>query len=94
MTLIFKIFDLIRYQRHCHQRSESKRLIFLQNLCAVRHYHLAAINQGISAGLRSGPILGFPVVDVKVWLHWLEIGRGTSETMVSAATAQCLHQVR
>ncbi|XP_027208842.2 ribosome-releasing factor 2, mitochondrial isoform X1 [Penaeus vannamei] len=64
-----------------------------ENLCAVRHYHLAAINQGISAGLRSGPILGFPVVDVKVWLHWLEIGRGTSETMVSAAAAQCLHQL-
>ncbi|KAK8383669.1 hypothetical protein O3P69_015843 [Scylla paramamosain] len=64
-----------------------------ENLQSLRRYHLSAINRGVSSGLRSGPVLGCPVVDVKVGLHWFEVRPGTSETMVAAAAAQCLQQV-
>lgn len=34
------------------------------------------------------------MVDVQVTLHWLEVGRGTSDSVVSAAVVQCLRKVR
>lgn len=33
------------------------------------------------------------MVDVQVTLHWLEVGRGTSDSVVSAAVVQCLRKV-
>ncbi|KAK7074553.1 G elongation factor, mitochondrial 2 [Halocaridina rubra] len=65
----------------------------IENLNAIRKYQLAAVNRGITSALTSGPILGFQVVDVKIFLHWLEVGRRTSETMIAAAAAQCIHQL-
>nr|XP_045609336.1 ribosome-releasing factor 2, mitochondrial-like [Procambarus clarkii] len=65
----------------------------LENLHAINRHHVSALNRGVGSALTSGPILGFPVVDVKVALHWLEVGRGTSETIVAAAAAQCVHQL-
>lgn len=65
----------------------------LENLNAIRRYHMAAVNRGVHSALSSGPVLGFPVMDLKVSLHWLEVGHKTSETMVAAAASQCVHQV-
>lgn len=64
-----------------------------ENLGALRRHHLAAINRGVGSALKSGPVLGCPVVDVRVGLQWCQVGPGTSETMVAAAAAQCLQQV-
>ncbi|KAG7163884.1 Ribosome-releasing factor 2-like 2 [Homarus americanus] len=64
-----------------------------ENLHAIRRHHMSALNRGVSSALTNGPILGFPVVDLKVALHWLDIGRGTSETIIAAAAAQCIHQI-
>ncbi|KAG0725484.1 Ribosome-releasing factor 2, mitochondrial [Chionoecetes opilio] len=64
-----------------------------ENLRALRRYHLSAINRGVSAALRSGPVLSCPVVDLRVGLHWFMVRPGTSETMVAAAAAQCLQKV-
>ncbi|KPJ17034.1 Ribosome-releasing factor 2, mitochondrial [Papilio machaon] len=33
------------------------------------------------------------LVDVQVTLHWLELGRGTSDSVVGAAVVQCLRKV-
>ncbi|KAK8747294.1 hypothetical protein OTU49_016731 [Cherax quadricarinatus] len=81
----------------CNYRFSSLELAFskdnLENLHAIRHHHMSALNRGVSSALTSGPILGFPVVDIKVALNWLEVGRGTSETIVAAAAAQCIHQL-
>lgn len=64
-----------------------------QNLQSLRRHHLSAINRGVGSALKSGPVLGCPVVDVRVGLQWCQVGPGTSETMVAAAAAQCLQQV-
>ncbi|XP_068241002.1 ribosome-releasing factor 2, mitochondrial [Palaemon carinicauda] len=64
-----------------------------ENLDSVKRHIMKAVNHGVNSALSSGPVLGFPVVDIKVCLHWLEIGHKTSETMVSAAAAQCVHQL-
>ncbi|XP_066963770.1 ribosome-releasing factor 2, mitochondrial [Macrobrachium rosenbergii] len=64
-----------------------------ENLGSIRRHIMNAVNQGVSSALNSGPVLGFPVVDVKVSLHWLETGHKTSETIVAATAAQCVHQL-
>jgi hypothetical protein len=33
------------------------------------------------------------LVDVQVKLHWLEVGRGTSDSVLTATVAQCLRKV-
>ena len=65
----------------------------LQNLDSIRRYMLAAVNRGVNSALTCGPVLGFPVIDVMVSLHWLEVGRRTSETMIAAAASQCVNEV-
>ncbi|XP_071540183.1 ribosome-releasing factor 2, mitochondrial isoform X1 [Panulirus ornatus] len=64
-----------------------------ENLHAIHRKHMTALNHGVSSALTSGPVLGFPVVNIQVALHWCDVGRGTSETMVFAAAAQCVHQL-
>jgi len=45
------------------------------------------IENGIKTGLESGPLLGYPVVDCCVTINRLQIGRGTSNPMLSAGAA-------
>ncbi|XP_045502415.1 ribosome-releasing factor 2, mitochondrial [Colias croceus] len=52
-----------------------------------------AILRGVQSAVLHGPKLGCPVVDVQATLHWLEVGKGTSDTTVTAATVQCLRKV-
>jgi len=52
-----------------------------------------AIKNGMEAALLHGVKLSCPVIDVGVKLHWLEVARGTSDTMISAATTQCIRKV-
>ncbi|XP_067143892.1 ribosome-releasing factor 2, mitochondrial [Centruroides vittatus] len=56
----------------------------------IRLDYLKAVENGVVSALNHGPVLGFPVFDVKVELHWLEVGRGTSLPMISAAASQCV----
>ncbi|XP_015513213.1 ribosome-releasing factor 2, mitochondrial [Neodiprion pinetum] len=54
---------------------------------------LQLAKKGVNAALNNGPKLGCPVINVGVTLHWLEIGKGTSTTMISATITQCLHKL-
>ncbi|CAH0728658.1 unnamed protein product, partial [Brenthis ino] len=63
------------------------------NLAHVHPRYLAAIQQGVAAALLHGPKLGCPLVDVQVTLHWFEVGRGTSDSVVAATVSQCLRKV-
>ncbi|XP_048486209.1 ribosome-releasing factor 2, mitochondrial isoform X1 [Plutella xylostella] len=63
------------------------------NLAHVWTRHMTAVKQGVSTALLHGPKLGCKMVDVQVTLHWLEVGRGTSDSVVSAAVVQCLRKV-
>ncbi|XP_073950111.1 ribosome-releasing factor 2, mitochondrial-like isoform X2 [Choristoneura fumiferana] len=63
------------------------------NLSHLHPRNLAAIRQGVHTALLHGPKLGCPMVDVQVCLHWFEVGRGTSDSVVSATVVQCLRKV-
>lgn len=58
------------------------------DLGKIRLEYLKAVENGIFSALNHGPILGFPMIDMKIELHWLEVGRNTSIAMISAAAAQ------
>ncbi|XP_032521340.2 ribosome-releasing factor 2, mitochondrial [Danaus plexippus] len=63
------------------------------NLAHVHPRTMSAVSRGVAAALRRGPRLACPLVDTQVTLHWLEVGRGTSESVVSATVSQCLRRV-
>ncbi|KFM72544.1 Ribosome-releasing factor 2, mitochondrial, partial [Stegodyphus mimosarum] len=60
------------------------------NLGNIRSDFLKAVNAGMRNALNNGPIVNFPVINVGVDLLWLEVSKGTSMTMLSAATSQCI----
>ena len=39
-----------------------------------------------------GPLGNFPVMDVEVFLHKIEVGPGTTDAMVSACASQCVYK--
>ncbi|XP_033217185.1 ribosome-releasing factor 2, mitochondrial isoform X2 [Belonocnema kinseyi] len=63
------------------------------NLSKIHPRVLSALKNGVSAALMHGPKLGCPVIDVGIMLHWLEVGKGTSDTMVCAAMAQGIRKL-
>ncbi|KPI92112.1 Ribosome-releasing factor 2, mitochondrial [Papilio xuthus] len=63
------------------------------NLSHVHPRTMSALQQGVRAALQHGPKLGCPLVDVQVTLHWLELGRGTSDSVLGAGVVQCLRKV-
>nr|XP_050865023.1 ribosome-releasing factor 2, mitochondrial isoform X2 [Vespula vulgaris] len=63
------------------------------NIDDIHPKMMAAIKKGIKLALRNGPKLNSPVINTGVKLHWLEIQKGTSDTIVSAAVTQCIKQL-
>lgn len=63
------------------------------NLSKLHPKHLLAVKQGIDVGVNHGPKLGCSVVNCRFVLYFLEVGRGTSETIISAAVTQCIQKV-
>lgn len=63
------------------------------NLAKLHPKHLLAIKQGVDIALNYGPKLGCPLINISVMLHFLEVGRGTSDTMISATVTQCIREV-
>ncbi|XP_046829118.1 ribosome-releasing factor 2, mitochondrial [Vespa crabro] len=63
------------------------------NIDDIHPKMMAAIKKGIKLALKSGPKLNSPVIDTGIKLHWLEIRKGTSDTIVSAAVTQCIKQL-
>jgi len=53
---------------------------------------LKHVQNGIDSAMRFGPKLSFPITDIEVKLHWLEIGKGTSDTIIEAAAASCFRE--
>lgn len=80
---------------------EGKEKLLLDRSCSdnasnIDNIHprmMSAIKNGVNAALLYGVKLSCPVINVGVKLHWFEMGRGTSDTMVSAAVSQCIRKV-
>lgn len=63
------------------------------NIASIHPRVMSAVKQGVRSALSHGPKLSCPVVDVGVKLHWLEVGRGTSDTMIAATVTRCVRKV-
>jgi elongation factor G len=80
--------------------SEEQELLVLDrspdsaaNIAAISFKHLHAVKLGVESAMAHGPKLNCPVVNIQVMLHWLEVGRGTSDTIISASVAQCIRKL-
>ncbi|XP_072745297.1 ribosome-releasing factor 2, mitochondrial [Anoplolepis gracilipes] len=63
------------------------------NIDSIQPRVLNAIKNGVKSALLHGIKLNCPVINVGVKLHWLEMARGTSDTIVSAAASQCIRKL-
>ncbi|TGZ49159.1 ribosome-releasing factor 2, mitochondrial isoform X1 [Temnothorax longispinosus] len=63
------------------------------NIDSIHPRVMSAIKNGVNAALLHGLKLSCPVINVGVKLHWLEVARGTSDTIVSAAALQCIRKL-
>ncbi|XP_023717638.1 ribosome-releasing factor 2, mitochondrial [Cryptotermes secundus] len=80
--------------------SEERELLLLDespdsaaNIAAISFKHLHAVKLGVESAMAHGPKLCCPIVNVQVMLHWLEVGKGTSDTIISASVAQCIRKL-
>ncbi|XP_054264972.1 ribosome-releasing factor 2, mitochondrial [Macrosteles quadrilineatus] len=65
----------------------------IDNTSAITFRQLKQIRQGVESALTHGPVLGVPVMDVTVVVHWLEVGRGTSDTILASSVSQCIKKM-
>ncbi|XP_063921742.1 ribosome-releasing factor 2, mitochondrial isoform X2 [Zophobas morio] len=63
------------------------------NIATIFPRHLLAIRNGIEVGLTHGPKIGCRVVNTEIMLHKFEVGRGTSESIISAAVTQLVQKL-
>lgn len=64
------------------------------NISLIHPRYMSAIEKGVKAAIAHGPKLGYPVINVCAKLHWFEISRGTSESIVTAAICKCIKKVK
>ncbi|XP_021701538.1 ribosome-releasing factor 2, mitochondrial [Aedes aegypti] len=64
-----------------------------ENLKMIRPRQMSYVKKGSIAALERGPKLGGQLMDVAITLHNLTIGKGTADTFIMAATAQCVRHV-
>lgn len=63
------------------------------NLQALRPRTLQVIRKGCISALERGPKVGGQVVETQIRLHSVTIGRGTADSFLMAAAAQCVQKV-
>lgn len=66
---------------------------YASHLAKLYHKHLMAAKQGVEVALNHGPKIGCPLIGMSVKLHFLVVGKGTSETVISAAITQTVQKV-
>lgn len=64
-----------------------------ENLKTIRHKYIYLVRKSAIATLERGPKIGGQVVNVKIKLHKLVIGRGTVDSFIAAATTQCIQKI-
>lgn len=65
----------------------------VQNLNALRPRILQVLRKGAISALERGPRVGGQVVDTQIRLHNVVIGRGTADSFIMAAAAQCVQKL-
>ncbi|XP_050086695.1 ribosome-releasing factor 2, mitochondrial isoform X1 [Anopheles aquasalis] len=64
-----------------------------ENLKLVRPRQMAFFRKGAIAALQRGPKLGGQLANCTIKLHALTIGKGTADTFIMAAAAQCIGNI-
>lgn len=64
-----------------------------QNLQLVRPRSINVFRKGAVAALDRGPKLGGNIINTQMVLHNLKIGRGTADSFLMSAAAQCVQKV-
>ncbi|XP_070494228.1 ribosome-releasing factor 2, mitochondrial isoform X3 [Chironomus tepperi] len=65
----------------------------LENLKLIRPKFIYLVKKAAVNALDRGPKIGGQVVNVKIILHKLVIGRGTVESFIAAVTTQCIQKI-
>ncbi|CAH1098507.1 unnamed protein product [Psylliodes chrysocephalus] len=66
---------------------------YASNIASIFPKHLVAVKQGIEVGLAHGPKISCPVVNTQVTLHLLQLGKGTSDTVIAATVTQLVQKM-
>ena len=88
-----KIALLVKPDENHDSKRRTKVKVSLTDENEVKWFrsdHLKAIESGVSLAMNNGPILSYPVIGVSVELLQFQIGKGTTNAMISAAASQCL----
>ncbi|KAL3286202.1 hypothetical protein HHI36_000712 [Cryptolaemus montrouzieri] len=64
-----------------------------KNIAAIYYKHMLAIKNGIQVALEHGPRLSSKVSNVQVMLHFFWVGKGTSQTIITAGTTQLIQKM-
>lgn len=83
-TLQSNVKDVLRLDRSPDMAS---------GIASIYPKHLMAVRQGVDIALIHGPKISAPVTNVQVMLHSLQVGRGTSDTFISATVTQLVQKV-
>ncbi|KAL7022628.1 hypothetical protein ACKWTF_012318 [Chironomus riparius] len=65
----------------------------LENLKMIRPKFIYLVKKAAVNALDRGPKIGGQIVNVKIILHKLVIGRGTVDSFIAAVTAQCIQKI-
>ena len=70
-----------------------KNAFKIENHDQFKPWQVKALEKGFYSGMHNGPILGYPVVGTSIDIQNVVIGRGTTETMISAGVANAIKAV-
>ncbi|EEB14670.1 elongation factor G 2, putative [Pediculus humanus corporis] len=65
----------------------------IENTSKIYPRQFGAIKAGVEIALTYGPKLFYPVINTKAKIHFLEIGRGTPDTLITSATIKCIKKL-
>ncbi|EDV94723.1 ribosome-releasing factor 2, mitochondrial [Drosophila grimshawi] len=83
--------QLVSDQRELFSLDKSPENV--QHLNALRPRILGVLRKGAVSALERGPRVGGQVVDTQIRLHNVTVGRGTADSFVMAAAAQCVQKL-
>jgi elongation factor G len=86
MVLVIKPHDGLLEAKS--KKSVLKVVVTKDNgLGKIRRHYVKAIHNGIVSAFSCGPLLNFPVIGVRVELHWFETTNSTSPAFISSTTS-------
>lgn len=90
---VYIVMSILRQESNKKLLSLDQSQDNASNTAAIYLNRLNIITSSAKASLAHGPKLGCPVINVRFILHWLEIGKGTSDTVISSAVNQCVQKL-